>query len=65
MKRRWLIGLLLLTAAAQGCGRPKSSSSSPSLTMWLVGSEAQAQTVNQLAEAFTQQTGIRVHCEAV
>ena len=60
-----LVGLgLLLMAALQGCGR-SSKSSSPTLTMWLVGSEAQAQTINQLAEAFAQQTGIRVHCEAV
>ncbi len=33
--------------------------------MWLVGSEAQAHTINQLGKAFTKQTGITVRCEAI
>lgn len=33
--------------------------------MWLVGSEAQAKSINALAESFTKRTGIRVRCEAI
>jgi lactose/L-arabinose transport system substrate-binding protein len=33
--------------------------------MWLVGSEAQARTINELAKTFHQQTGVRVQCEAI
>lgn len=33
--------------------------------MWLVGSEAQAQTINKLGEEFCQRYGIRVRCEAI
>ncbi len=54
------LGMLLA-----GCSSPKSASGGPELTMWLVGSEAQARTINQLAQPFTEQTGIAVHCEAV
>lgn len=60
--KRWgvvvLCGILL-----SGCGRPKQQPAE--LTMWLVGSEAQARTINQIAEPFTKQTGIRVRCEAI
>ncbi|MBI2885379.1 MAG: extracellular solute-binding protein [Candidatus Omnitrophica bacterium] len=61
MRRRlWVLGLLWLV---QGCSRP--SSSQTQLTMWLVGSEAQAKTINELALPFTQRTGVRVQCEAI
>jgi len=33
--------------------------------MWLVGSETQAQSVNEIGENFYDETGIRVICEAV
>ncbi len=33
--------------------------------MWLVGSEAQARTINDLAKEFTQRTGVSIRCEAI
>lgn len=63
MGKRWfsvVVGLLLL---AQGCA-PKPSDQ-VQLTMWLVGSEAQARTINRLSETFTQRTGVKVRCEAI
>ncbi len=59
---RW-IGSLIAVLALAGCGRAKSSG--VQLTMWLVGSEAQARTVNELAKPFTQETGVQVLCEAI
>jgi lactose/L-arabinose transport system substrate-binding protein len=53
-----VLGLLL-----QGCARAKPDA--VELTMWLVGSEAQARTINALAKSFTQRTGIAVRCEAI
>ena len=35
------------------------------ITMWLVGSEAQARTIVDLSREFTSQTGIKVVCEAI
>jgi len=62
MSRGWAIALLggMLLA---GCGAPAPDQ--VKLTMWLVGSEAQARTINALAEPFTARTGIRVQCEAI
>ena len=51
---RWRgVGLvwLLLCGTLSGCG--KKASAQRELTMWLVGSEAQAQTINALGKAFT------------
>lgn len=61
--RRWVAGLFLFGFLLQGCGPAKQHPME--LTMWLVGSEAQARTINQIAESFTKQTGIRVRCEAI
>ena len=60
MRRVLAMACSLLLA---GCGGSKSGQTQ--LTMWLVGSESQAQTVNALAEPFTKRTGIRVRCEAI
>lgn len=60
MWRRMTLAVCLLSA---GCSGPKSSGLE--VTMWLVGSEAQARTINELARAFTERTGIGVRCEAV
>jgi ABC-type glycerol-3-phosphate transport system substrate-binding protein len=60
--RRWVtaaVGAALLG----GCGPSKGAA--VQLTMWLVGSEAQARTINTLAEPFNQRSGIRVKCEAI
>jgi len=35
------------------------------IVMWLVGSEPQAKSVNELGAEFTKQTGISVRCEAI
>lgn len=45
-----------------GCGKKKPADE---VLMWLVGSEAQAKTVSELAEKFRLETGINVRCEAV
>ena len=47
----------------QGCG--PSHTAQVQLTMWLVGSEAQARIINEVAETYQQRTGVRVQCEAV
>lgn len=62
MAKPWAI-LLLGGMLLQGCRGPAPDQ--VKLTMWLVGSEAQARTVNALAEPFTARTGIRVQCEAI
>lgn len=59
---RWSI-VLACVLLLQGCGR--STPGQKEITMWLVGSESQARSVNELAKAFTQQTGVRVRCEAI
>ena len=35
------------------------------IVMWLVGSEAQARTIRELGETFTEKTGVKVLCQAV
>ncbi len=57
----FLLGLALLVL--HGCGR--STGDATELRMWLVGSEAQARTINTLAGPFTTRSGVRVRCEAI
>ncbi len=61
-----LIGLVMVFVMAaftmSGCGPKKVSNE---ITMWLVGAEAQAKTLNQLAEKFFTETGIKVRCQAI
>lgn len=59
---RW-VTVVVCALLLQGCGSKPSGQ--VELTMWLVGSEAQSRTINQLAEPFTKRTGVRVHCEAI
>ena len=54
------IGLLLFTL---GCG--KKEKRDKELIMWLVGSETQAMSVNEIGKKFHQKTGIKVRCEAI
>ena len=62
MVKRW--GLVVLCGVfLHGCG-PRAPGQ-VQLTMWLVGSEGQARTINTVAEPFTQRTGVRVRCEAI
>jgi len=60
--RRWLV-LLLGVVLLNGCGPSKEKT--VQLTMWLVGSEAQARTINEIAEPFNTRTGVQVKCEAI
>jgi len=60
--RTWS-AVILCGVFLQGCGPSKKGQ--VELTMWLVGSEGQARTINQLAEPFTKETGVRVRCEAI
>ena len=60
---RWLVLWLVVPLVVGGCGPSKSGT--VALTMWLVGSEAQARTINTLAKPFSKRTGIRVQCEAI
>jgi lactose/L-arabinose transport system substrate-binding protein len=55
--------VLLCAAVLSGCGAPQPEQ--VELTMWLVGSEAQAKTINALAAPFSQRTGVGVRCEAI
>jgi ABC-type glycerol-3-phosphate transport system substrate-binding protein len=56
-----LIAAFILTQA--GCGQ--SPKKKDELVMWLVGSEAQAKTIMKLSEKFTEDTGIKVFCQAI
>lgn len=62
--RHWVLGTAVGMVLLQGCGSAKTPPTAQ-VTMWLVGSESQAKTINALAEPFTQRTGVRVRCEAV
>ena len=61
MLRRWVVALLCAFGLS-GCG---AGGDDRTLTMWLVGSEAQARTINALAKPFSERTGVRVRCEAI
>jgi multiple sugar transport system substrate-binding protein len=63
---RAMFSLLLITAfilTQAGCGAPPQRKDE--LVMWLVGSEAQAKTIMKLSEAFTEETGVKVFCQAI
>src|SRR3989338_8925626 len=59
MRYLWIAAIIALL---QGCG---PASDRAELTMWLVGSEAQAKTINALAKPFTERTGVAVRWEAI
>ena len=63
MRFRGVTGAALCALAVAGCTRHPSNA--VQLTMWLVGSEAQARTITELAKPFTEQTGVAVTCEAI
>lgn len=58
----FLVLLLICIAIITGCGQKKTKDE---VIMWLVGSEAQAQSINKLAKEFFNKTGIKVRCEAI
>ncbi|MFH0764533.1 MAG: extracellular solute-binding protein [Candidatus Omnitrophota bacterium] len=59
----FLISCLLVS----GCGKSegRKAPGETRITMWLIGSEAQALTIKKLAEEFYSQTGIKVKCDAI
>jgi len=64
MKRMVILGVIaLFTASFCGCGGGAEKKNE--ITMWLVGSEGQAKTIVKLGEKFTEQTGIKVTCQAI
>ncbi|MFH1877650.1 MAG: extracellular solute-binding protein [Candidatus Omnitrophota bacterium] len=63
---RKLLAVCLVVCAAfsfSGCGGGKTQKNQ--VVMWLVGSEAQAKTIISLGEKFTEETGIKVLCQAI
>lgn len=64
MKRIYyfLITAIIFITIITGCGKKKASDE---VVMWLVGSEGQSQSVNELAKLFFNETGIKVRCEAI
>lgn len=66
MKRAGIIFycvLLTVSCILTGCG--KAAKKGPEIMMWLIGSEDQAITINEIAADFYNRTKIRVRCEAL
>ncbi|MFC1577014.1 extracellular solute-binding protein [Candidatus Omnitrophota bacterium] len=63
---RLILALMVAAAMMSGCGGPdEATKGEHELVMWLVGSEAQSQTVEELARDFYARTGIKARCETV
>lgn len=70
-----LMAVILLTALMlSGCGPNEATKARKAgsetkkdveIIMWLIGSEAQAKTIKELAEDFHAKTGVRVKCDAI
>ena len=56
---------LTLTASITGCETGGSGPKEKEIVMWLVGSETQAISVNEIGKEFYEKTGIKIRCEAV
>jgi len=54
---------VVLAVSNTGCGR--SGEKENTVTMWLVGSEAQARLITELGKEFTKETGVKVSCQAI
>ncbi|NQU95629.1 MAG: extracellular solute-binding protein [Candidatus Omnitrophica bacterium] len=63
MKRILLLLCIAVLLSTFGCGTKIIKEKE--LVMWLVGSESQAMSVNEVAKEFLAKTGIKVRCEAV
>lgn len=59
-----LISFLIFSSAGCG-GNTGKAGKEIEIVMWLIGSEGQALTINELARQFYQDTKIRVKCEAI
>ena len=64
MRRLFYILALILVVSVSGCGS-SSGDKENELIVWLVGSETQAKTINEIAKEFYENTGIKTRCEAV
>jgi multiple sugar transport system substrate-binding protein len=61
-----LLSLLLIVvygSSLVGCG--PESVKKDYISIWLVGAEAQARTIVELSQPYTEKTGIRVECQAI
>ncbi|MFH1846674.1 MAG: extracellular solute-binding protein [Candidatus Omnitrophota bacterium] len=58
-----LILVFIFACSCSGCG--PAGKAKNEITMWLVGSEAQAKTIMKLGEKFEEKTGIAVVCQAI
>jgi len=58
----FFVAILISILVVTGCGQKKPKDE---IVMWLVGSEAQAQSINELTLEFKAETGITVRCEAI
>ena len=63
MKKILYIICLTVVLFTFGCGTKIIKEKE--LVMWLVGSESQAMSVNEIAKEFLARTGIKVRCEAI
>ena len=63
MKKILCLIFLVLVIFIIGCG--KKVEKEKEIVMWLVGSETQAMSVNEIGRDFTDETGIKVRCEAI
>jgi len=64
MGKRLIAALIIVLAFLYaGCCNAKKEKNE--IVMWLVGSEAQAQSIMKISESFTAETGIKVQCEAI
>ncbi len=63
IKKMFMLVLVsMLTVAFSGCGKETTDDQ---IVMWLVGSEAQAKMIMVLGEKFTEQTGVKILCQAI
>ncbi|MGB2601606.1 MAG: extracellular solute-binding protein [Candidatus Omnitrophota bacterium] len=58
-----VIFIAVLIFSSAGCGGRAQQKNQ--IVMWLVGSEAQSQIINELGKKFTEQTGVGVLCQAI
>lgn len=65
LARKLTASLLILTVAFIQGGCSKSAAKTDQIVMWLVGSEAQAKTIMNISQEFTDATGVKVLCQAI
>ena len=68
--RRYIVSISLLLAAIPfllvlaGCGMEFGEDSSV-LRVWMVGTESEAKTINEVGKIFAEEDGIKVKCDAI